>query len=75
MTARAQRAAGRIHELKTDPEVFQAAWDGRKTFEICFDPFIEPTDRSERAIPAPRAQRHDAAVEYRTSRAESPPCA
>jgi hypothetical protein len=34
MTARAQRVAGRIHELKTDPEVFQAAWEGRKTFEI-----------------------------------------
>lgn len=27
-------AAGRVHELKTDPGVFQAAWDGLKTFEI-----------------------------------------
>lgn len=24
----------RTHELKTDPDVFEAVWDGRKTFEI-----------------------------------------
>jgi len=24
----------KIHELKTDPSVFQQTWEGRKTFEI-----------------------------------------
>jgi hypothetical protein len=26
-----------MHNLKTDPEVFQAVWTGDKNYEICFD--------------------------------------